>query len=362
MIEVCAARSESRPHDIAERTECDFGGQRLRIDISRSNSWIRVSEQCRSALPFHDSAVIVQAYMGLPHALYEATQGLARLYSHKKTIAVVAPVEPIVESILIGFSEEGYTLKYLTEAEAADPSGSWLTAIANDLVFIIWSNDDPVTGRLYDRSALDEVLKDKRVFRVSLNHSPCFLPQSLTRPAPFETRILAASDDLAVVVAGERFRVSPLIAKHMPWREESADIQLKPIQEAEVELLKKKILDFESKLPTGFKAYFSASEQRIYDRAVFYNESLDGSALIELLARSTGQELVPAGRHNTFEALSPCRWNDQRLLDWLLKRGEKESVIRGLVLIDARTLNDELPKKLEESAAALLKMQTGGMS
>lgn len=331
----------------------------MRIDISRSNAWIRVSEQCRSALPFYDAAVKVQAYMGLPHALYEATQGLARLYSHKKTIAVVTPVEPIVESVLIGFSEDGYTLKYLTEPEAADPTGSWLARVANELVFVIWSNDDPITGRLYDRGALNKVLKDTRIFRIGLNHSPRFIPQALTRPEPFETRILSVSDELAVILAGERFRVSPLIAAHLPWREEPVDVHLKPIEESEIEKLKAKVLEFESKLPAGFKPYFSAADKRVYDRAVFYNESLDGSALIELLASSAGQSLAPAGKQNAFEALSPCRWNDQRLLDWLIKRGEKENAIRGLVLIDASAVHDGLVKKIEDAAATLHKMQVG---
>lgn len=300
--------------------------------------------------------------MGLPHALYEATQGLARLYSFKKTIAVVPPVEPVVESVLIGFSEDGYALKYLTEAEAADPTGAWLSNIANELVFVIWSNDDPITGRLYERSTLNDVLKDKRIFRISLNHSPRFIPQSLTRPEPFETRILSVRDDLAVILAGERFRISPLIAGQLPWPEEPDEVQLKPVEETEAERLKKLVLEFEAQLPAGFKPYFSESEKRVYDRAVFYNESLDGSALIELLASSIGERIAPAGKQNKFEALSPCRWNDQRLLDWLLNRGEKESVIRGLVLIDASAVQDDLVKKLEEAAATLHKLQSGGVS
>lgn len=302
---------------------------------------------------------MVQAYMGMPHALYEATQGVARLYSHRKTVAVVPPVEPVVESVLIAFSEEGYTLKYLTEEEATDATGAWLEPIGNELVFVIWSNDDPVTGRLYERESLNEALKDKRVFRISLNHSPAFIPQVLTRPAPFETRLLSVRENLALVLAGERFRVRPIIASQLPWEHDISGLRLHAVEAAEVERLKKNVIEFEAKLPNGFKPYFSAADKRIYDRAVFYCECLDGSALIELLADSTGRKLGPAGSQNVFEALSPCRWNDPRLLDWLLKRGEKEDVIRGLVLIDAAVIDDELSKRLDEAAATLFRMQSG---
>lgn len=332
----------------------------IRIDIPRSKAWISVSEYCRAALPFQDSAVIVQAYMGLPHALYEATHGLAHLFSHKKTIVVLGPIEPIVDQVLIGFSEEGYTIKHLSDEEAGDPSAAWLAPILSDLIFVLFSVDDPVTGRFYDRRIINETLKDKRVFRVSLNHSPRFLSSSMSRPMPFEVRLLSATDELTVVVAGERFRVSPSIAPQLPWRTNREPLDLSLVEAAELEDFKARVLEFEQNLPAGFKAYFkSGDDSRIFDRAVIYHEEIDGFALAETLAEATGRKIELAGCANVFESTSPCRWNDPRFLDWLLQRGESENVVRGLLLIDPNVIDLNFREVLSNAASSLLKIQNG---
>ena len=331
----------------------------MRIDILPADTWGAVSAKCRAGLPFQDPNVIVQAYMGLPHALFEATHGLARLFSHKKTIAFVGHSEPFVEAISNGFMEEGYHVKRVSEDEAADPSAAWLAPILNDLIFVVFSTDDPITGRLFNRDPINEALKDKRIFRISIVHTPRYLSHALSRPAPFKLRLLSHSQGLATIVAGERFRVHPLLASRLPWPIDTVVPDMALIPPEEIERQKSAILAFETKLPWGFKPYFKAGELRVFDRAVIFHERIDGSALAEVLAGDRGVKLAGLGLPAMLESTSPCRWSDVRFTDWLLARGEREEVVRGLLLVDPWLIDSSLTTFLSDAAAKLLKMQAG---
>ena len=65
------------------------------------------------------------------------------------------------------------------------------------------------------------------------------------------------------------------------------------------------------------------------------------------------------GLNGQLESASACRWTSPRLSDWLIKRGEKEEVLRGLVMISGEVINPDLPSKLERAAQTLRKLQNG---
>lgn len=328
----------------------------MRIDLSAENSWLQVCDACRAALPFQDPRVQVQAYVGYRHALMEATQGIARLFSHKKTIAFVASSEPAVDEVAIAFAEDGYAVRALTSADLDDPQSAWLTPIQNELLFVIFPEDDPVTGRIYDHSRLHAALKDKRVFRISISHAS-YKAQELAPPTAFEIRILSLAPDFAAVIAGERFRAQPTLAPKLPWDLERAHTSLKHLAPLSQDL--KLIVDFEAKLPPGFQAYFPQDEARVADRAVISTIEFDGSAVIDLVAKEMGWKLGDPGQTSPLESMSACRWKNPRLSDWLLARGETEEILRGLIVIDAQYLSPTLASRLRAAAEKLRALQSG---
>lgn len=354
---------------VFERDELDEG-HGLRIDLPGPDAWESLCEQYRAALPMPvaDPAVHVRVYLGYSHALWEVTQGLAKLFSHKKTIAVVNG-EPELESTLLAFSQEGYTVKSLTGDDLENPA-AWLDEIQTDLLFVLWSEDDPVTGAVHRHEKLQAALKDKRVCRILLSHARHrFEPRS--RPAPYEARILSLRSDRALLIAGERCRLQPLIAHRLPWACEATDAiaaALHVFDSARARELRAAVLDFESKLPSGFQTYFppeTGSEPesevgRVWDRSVLYHPDYDGLAVIDGLA-TMGNEVLPAlgADHASLETTSPCRWESPRLAEWLKVRGESTATIRGLVILDAQTLNAATASRLEEVAARLRRIQEG---
>lgn len=324
----------------------------MRIDIPANESWRALSDEYRSALGFAaEPGVQVQVYAGYQHALHEATHGLARLFSHKRSIALVEPAEPAIAQLAVTFAEDTYNLRHWSEATVDSID-------AGDLAFVLFSDDDPVTGRLYDHSRLIAAIKDQRVFRIHVSHSEHRFAGEVSRPAPFEARILSLSPERAVLVAGERFRVQPQLAPMLPWKSHGPAVEhLARVSKAADDERKSRILDFESRLPQGFRAYFSAGERRVFDRAVIVAEGVDGFAVIDELALGLNHKLTPAGTDGDLETTSPCRWNHPRFTDWLLKRGESEETIRGLMTIAPRLLTPDLHSRLAAAAALLRSLQ-----
>jgi hypothetical protein len=112
-------------------------------------------------------------------------------------------------------------------------------------------------------------------------------------------------------------------------------------------------------LPAGFERYFKDGESRVPDRAAIFHPELDGSAVMDELGLIYGLSRTSEDFHNQLDSTSPCRWNQPRFKDWLLKRGESEEIVRGLVLIDAKLIDAGLAAKLETIAANLRKLQLG---
>jgi hypothetical protein len=276
------------------------------------------------------------------------TQGLAKLFSHKKTIAILHGDEPTYPGIAAAFSEDGYVIKSLKMDDFKDPS-TWLAPIQNELLFVLYAQDDLVTAGIHDVSLLNAGLKDKRVFRVSISH---FLHQAKpqTRPEPFEVRILSLTADRALLVAGERCRITSPVADRLPWRlDEPARVatELLVLSPGEIEDRKKRVLDFEKSLPEGFQPYFTSGAERFFDRAVIFHPGLDGSAVVDALGEKLGD----------FDSTSPCRWENSRFADWLTQKGWAPELVRGLVVLRVEVLNDRLKIHLGETARKLLKLQ-----
>ena len=142
----------------------------MRIDVPRPDSWGRLSEQYRAALSLKEPALNIQIYSGVGHAVNEVTKALAKLFTHKKTIAVISGVDPTFNTVAVAFSEDGYVVKNISPADAAKAE-TWAPMI-DELLFVLICDDDPITGRRY---AFDSTtFTGKRVFRILAWHALAF--------------------------------------------------------------------------------------------------------------------------------------------------------------------------------------------
>lgn len=332
----------------------------MRIDLLRPDAWDIVCDQYRTVLPFQDPNLQIQVYMGYRHAVWESAWALARLFSHKRTIAIVKTAEPVFESLAMAFSSEGYSVVSLNPSDLREPS-TWLAGIETDLLFVLWADDDPVTGRVHRYPEMQAALKDRRLFRIRLSHAQ-FAYEKLERPMPFEVRLLSLSAERALLVAGERCRIRPPLADLMPWRPEPSPegvSRVSFLSDAEIESRQRAILAFESDLPSGFKPYFSAGEERVWDRAVIYQEKYDGWAVVSELGQALSEEIDGPGYASNFDTFSPCRWESPRLAEGRQVVGDDPSKTRGLIVLSSQLLGAQLKKELEKVAQKIDRIQEG---
>ena len=332
----------------------------MRIDVPISEAWAAVCNQYRAALPYDTSTYHVQIYLGYQHALQEIAGSMAKLFAHKKTIAFVENADPAFVPVAVAFSEENYTIKSLTRADLDQPA-AWIDPAQRELLFIVAAEDDPVTGRIHDLTALRASLKDKRIFLITVSHA-LHKMGPLAKPGPYEARILSLGPDRALMIGGDRCRVGPSLAQRLPWRPENdTEIakSLAPHDPATLEKWQKAITDFEKSLPAGFSRYFDENAARVYDRAVFFHPGLDGLSLITELASQLSVSIPSIGEPAPLETTSPCRWENPRFTDWLTRGGESEEKVRGLALIAAEKLGPALTTQLAAAAAKIEKLQNG---
>jgi hypothetical protein len=337
----------------------------MRIDLHDVGSWWRTCDVYREAVAqaypaLKDPALNIQVYPGLPFALKEIGLSLSELLLTKKTIVLVSDGEPEFENLAVFFSERGFQTLILTLAEFNKP-GEWYTPIASDVLFVMYSKDHPITGEMYDLTAGLEGLKAARTHRIAISHfTHRFIP--LLRPLPFELNLLSISSEVAVMVAGERGRIKPLLVDQLSWAmPDRTEIQkgLTQTDDETKSLRREAIENFEAALPAGFRAWFAPGAKRALDRAVFFHEHFDGSAVIELLSQKMAIGLAKPGLAGLLETTSQCRWNQPRLGEWLEQQGMKPNVSRGLIMVDQSLISGELVQHLEAVTTELKRFQNG---
>jgi hypothetical protein len=306
----------------------------------------------------NDPALNIQYYLGVAHALKEISLSLSETLAHKKTVVFAGDDELIFENLAQLFSARGYNTKFLSQAEFNKPD-EWLTPIAADLLFVMYGEDHPVTGEIHDWQPGLEALKSARLHRIAISHAAHRFT-SLKRPLPFEIKILSLDHGSAVMVAGERGKIRPLMADILPLPASSLESlaeRLKPLDDAEKERRRRQIESFESNLPCGFKRILAPEAKRCLDRAVFYHEGFDGSAVIETLSGHMGITLSPPGHEGPLEAMSLCRWNNPRQNEWFARQGIGLNTSRGLIVADYDLLTPSFTTYLEIAAKILSDLQ-----
>lgn len=320
--------------------------------FSNRETWLNLNQNLAEVLDLNEKTS-ARVYQGVHHALTEVVTGLARLFPFKKNIYYWKGIDPYLEPVALFMSREGFPVQALNEEKIRDPD-TWIQNLDKDTLAVLLPEDDPLLGRLHPHGDLIQKLNEKRVFSVSLSHHAFKYrewPQSLDK---FQIQISAVARDLSFAILGERARIGDLVTDGLCWRGNEIErvLSLRPAKVLSPE----KIVEFEAQLPEGFKPFFK-DQVRIYDRSVFYSEEIDGSAIIESLAKLHNISLLPPGEETRFETTSLSRWGGLKTMDWLKGYGLTPDQIRGLVILDEDMLRPELSQELSLIREDLLKVQ-----
>ncbi|HEY8270180.1 MAG TPA: hypothetical protein VIG33_04780, partial [Pseudobdellovibrionaceae bacterium] len=140
----------------------------MKLALIPLEEWERLNDQLKIdfSLPAGNSARI---YKGMAHAVFETAQGTAQFFSHKRSLGVVKGQTSYFDSLLPYFYKEVFSVQAMSHLAVVDPE-VWVNSLKKDTSFVLFSEDHPVTGELYDYDHLDELLNEKKIFAFRISH------------------------------------------------------------------------------------------------------------------------------------------------------------------------------------------------
>jgi hypothetical protein len=329
----------------------------MQVDFRLPREWAAANENVAAVL---GSAVDLKTteiytFQNIQSALVESVFGLSQLYPHKKKAFFIKNMNPLFDAAIMPLAKMGYIVTGLDASVLADPT-AFVAALDREALAVIFSVDDPLLGRRYDTTKLQEALREKPVAQVRVSHNAHFYDGLALLP---RTGVhLYSLQSGAIVLVGERSRFGILISDQLA-NVFKGDINSefswaqKPRATAETE-----IKSFESKRIADSSPVLTTA--RVFDRALISWNDMDGHAVISRLAERLKLTLGEPGQESRLETTSLSRWGGVRTMDFLRTQGLTPETIRGLVMIAADLLNPEFEKHLIEVRRLLLAEQFAG--
>ena len=309
------------------------------IEKYNLDSWKELNSEIASLLKLN--ALEVQAYLGIHHALKEISIGLSQLFMHKMSIGVVAGCDYFIDLNSKDFSKLGYKVQSTAPATLKDPA-AWVESLSKDTLLVMYAEDHPITGEIFETSALKNILAAKKIFSIGVSHRSQFylpLPEKIDS---FEVQVWSAGVGRSVALLGERVKISAPVAAHLNWEEfKAGSFELPVSQRSEDQAV---VSAFEKNSFANGDVFFKLNEKRVYDRAVIVWRDLDAAALVEML--NADLKLSQGSLFTT----SLCHWSSPKLIDWMRGNPLNEEDLRGLMIFTLEFLR--LPKVVEHIKAA----------
>jgi hypothetical protein len=314
----------------------------MKIDLQAFEVWESLNGAVADILakpPGH----ILRCYPGLGLGLFELAVGTAHFYSHKKSVGLVEGATPYFQAVLPYLYREGFQVQV---APGHNDWKGWVESLSKDTGFVMVCEDHAVTGEIYDIDELDRSLNERKIFCLRVSHHTHFSTTSDLRP--YSARLCSFDPITSVAFLGSKWKSPPLAVSLMSWEPHQFLSRLQRVKSAYAED-RSLVQNFERNLPEGFSALLQTSS-RCFDRALIYSESTNGEALLQFLSSALGQGLSSPGLEARIETTSLCRWGGTKSYDLWWKPRPAESILRGLLILDAEVLKHSQIKALLEQA------------
>lgn len=324
----------------------------MKIDLIHRERWHELNEVLQGRAAIEGAGV--QLCTSAAFTIHEVTSHLIRQFPQKKVVHLFKHMSPHFEPIAASLAREG--LKVEIHPWGLPQVEECLKTIDKNTLCILFAYDNPLTGELYDTSTLEAKASELKTFTLGLSHAKhLYRPLSAVQ-LPYAVRVCLLNQQLSLLYVGERLKSLHSLSEWQSWPQTTAE-QLNHLLQKKIER-KTEVQKFESAPIAGFKAFFT-HEERLFDRSVFYWEDLDATGLIEVLSQIRQHKLGPPGEDHYIEAASLSRWGGMRTQDWLKHQNLNEKIIRGLVVLAAAWINNEISTDLNKAHQKILQLQSG---
>lgn len=334
------------------------GGWTVLTDLRPNDQWDHLNREVTNKLLGPEAREEVRVYRGVEAAVWEVTQGAARLFPHRRKVICFAHQDPFHVAAISTFMRDGFEVTALPISELSQPT-QLEQQIDLDTLLVLVSLDEPLTGRKFAQGQLAAWCDKKKAFLVQVNHH---LHRQVPHPvwsehgSPYTIEIRAYRQNLAVAHLGSKAKLGSAMSPLLDWLEfDLAPLWLPPKPPTETE--QNAVRSFESAVPGGGSALWNSQVGRLGDRAAVYWGDLDGHAVIHFLAQEQGRNLAPAGLETRFETTSLSRWGGLRTMDWLKHQGLTDLQIRGSLIVPASELTPAFTQTLERVIGKVRSLQ-----
>jgi hypothetical protein len=262
--------------------------------------------------------------------------GIQLLYSHKKQFHYAIGTGTHAEEAFLFLAKQGIKSIEVSPAQPMEIDEKKSLFLLNDV-------DDALTAQLYV-----PVLTAAKIFNIKISHHLHHFRQANFEPGENDIFIFAG-DNIAVVCLGKRSQsLHPFFSAGLSWFGTPQFSGFIKNQEDAAWVQK-----VEKEKWAGGEPLLSASQTRIFDRAILYWPGLDAGALRDILIRD--HQI----RSEHLETLSLNRWHETRLITQFEKRGHSPEILRGTLFMSASLNGDsQFKKKLEQAQTHLKKIST----
>ena len=328
----------------------------MKIAFDTPLKWQRVNEALTDDFGFKPREGTAHLYRGLRHAILEATMGLVRTYPHKTKAYYVRGQTPYFERAMRVLAADGFDVQPIDLSTALNQP-EWVDQVPSETGFVLYAWDDPLLGQVYPLEEFQKRLIDKKIFSLEVSHQRHFFQPRPEKIERFQLKLCALEADLAVGLFGARAKISGLSCDSFVWS--SSDIERAKASWVSLVEDQAKVSEFESNLPSPAKPLFPKESPRLWDRAAFYFEDIDGFSFVTYLAEALEIDLAEAGADGRLETASLSRWGGVRTMDWLKQQGLSDNQIRGLVLISQDLLDTSILQRIQSVQAEIYRIQNG---
>ncbi len=340
--------------------------------------------------------------------------GLTRLFPHRKRIHFIKGLSSHFSQLITTLAVDGYDVVEWTleDLQGMISSTEWEQKLDSKDLFVLYSMDDPLLGRLFPVQALEKIARDKKIFQICISHSwHHYVSREMILQGQNSYKISLYSMDFKCCLAhlGERSQIEALTSSSLNWEEwlhRDIGLEWNHMTQATQVLSPPKvnenknrelILQFESTIRNNDQDFSIAPRDpnnsnpsntprdsstssiphvpndsnppemiaplhgapRLFDRAVLCWEDMDGLTLIDCIAKEMNLELAPPGEDKNFETTSLSRWHCEKSMGWLQDMGISPNQARGLVIFSHSIINDRFIDILLWARKAVLHRQLG---
>lgn len=289
--------------------------------FSRPEEWDIVNSQLQKELK---SSSQVRSYVNPYLATHDLLVSLAQLYAHKRSVAWVTGVSPLLENSQPHFVRESYQIQNLKIDEllnAPDQGQSAIEKLNKDTLFIVYFRNHALTGEIFPYEKIEEWATARKIIFILISHEHD--PQFKIGPTSMGLQVIAP--DLSLVFLPERSKLNSALG---PYQNIAWNPSWSALFRSESIDMESQVKSWEQSLKQSKWTYLVA---RNWNRSLLVFDGIHSEFVVEKL-KERGFSKV--------RSYSDCVSNSPKSIRKWIQPEISDDVLRGLIVLSFQDPKD----------------------